>query len=182
MVECTIDKDKECLPDIIECEDFLKINTYMDSLYINVFRHDFILNTPQFNGVKVIIRKEPMDGNKEHGFIHMTHEDFSHKSKDPNDRTPDFRRCERLPWVRPIIENYECAMKNACGKILYWEELFRGYVRVHLLYEDERFLVVLERRNDVYMIITSFYLNKDWELEKRKQKYLRYQTQKTPLV
>ena len=49
-----------------------------------------------FKGWKVFIRKEPKDGEWEHGFTHMTHEDLLHSSENPNDRVPDLRRSERL--------------------------------------------------------------------------------------
>lgn len=182
MRKCDIDKEKTCLPDIIECENVLDVNSYMDNLYNNVFKKDFIDSQPEFMGERVFIRREPMDGDKEHGFIHMTHENFQHKSKEPNDRVPDFRRSERLVWVKPIIQNYEESLVKKCGNILYWEEMFRGRVRNCLLFEDERFLVVLERNKNGYFIITSFYLEKDWELEKRKQKVIKYEKQKTPLA
>lgn len=45
----------------------------------------------------------------------------------------------------------------------------------------ERFHIVLERARDVYFIITSFYIEKDWELNKRIKKYETYKKQKTPL-
>ena len=135
-----------------------------------------------FRGYKVFIRKEPRDGAWEHGFIHMTHVDHFHATKDPNDRIPDLRRSERLTWVRRIIEHDTCSSDQNCGQILYWEEMFRGRVRSCLLFYDERFLVVLEKARDVYFIITSFYLEKDWELEKRYKKYVQYQKQKTPLT
>lgn len=181
MVYCDIEKNKVCLPDVEECENLSEIVAYMDRLYL-IFKHDFIEDIPKFNNKKILIRKEPLDNGKEHAFIHLTHEDFSHQSNDPNDRVPDFRRSERLPWVKKIIENYECSIKNDCGKILYWEELYRGYKRINLLYEDERFVVVLEERKYGFILITAFYIDKDWALEKRIRKYERYEKQKTPLT
>lgn len=130
----------------------------------------------------MLIRKEPRDGTWEHGFTHMTHVDLLHTSSDPNDRIPDLRRSERLNWVRPIIEHYVCSTEKQCGKIMYWEEMFRGRVRCNLLFWDERFHVVLERARTVYFIITSFYVDKDWELDRRRKKYELYKKQKTPLV
>lgn len=32
-------------------------------------------------------------------FYHMTH-----KGSVENERIPDFRRCERMPWARPTVE------------------------------------------------------------------------------
>lgn len=114
---------------------------------------------------------------------HMTHEDYRHTSRDPNDRVPDLRRTESLNWVRKIIERYPCAVENSCGEIWYWEEMFRGRVRCNLLYASEKFLIVLEKAKDVYFIITtSFYLDTDWAFEKRRRKYEKYKQQKTPLA
>lgn len=142
----------------------------------------FYLSVPIFKGWNVCIRREPKDGDWEHDFVHMTHEDYYHNSKNPNDRIPDLRRSERLNWVRPIIEHFECSVDASCGRILYWENYYRGYVRCNLFLPEERFHVVLERKNGVYYIITSFYVEKDWELRKRMQKYEMYERQKTPLT
>lgn len=180
MKECTKESDKNCLPDIIECENFAEWNSYLDKLYRDVFSRDFLESRPIFKGWRVLTRKEPMDGNWEHSFTHMTHEDLKH-TLDPNDRIPDPRRSERLVWVRRVIENYQCSLEKECGEILYWEEMYRGRIRSYLLVKEERFLVVLEKARNVYFIITSFYLESDFALEKRMEKYNRYQKQKTPL-
>lgn len=182
MRRCIKCLDKECLPDTIECENLMEWNVYLDKLYTDVFTKDFLVSYPTFKNCKVLIRKEPKDGKWEHGFTHMTHVDLLHTSNDPNGRVPDLRRSERLNWVRRIIENYSCSVEKECGEILYWEEFFRGRVRSCLLFEKERFLVVLEKAKNVYFIITSFYLEKEWELNKRREKYRKYVQQKTPLA
>ncbi len=165
---------------MISCDDFLQVNAYMERLYQDVFKRDFKDSSLRFKGQRVLIRKEPLDGDKEHGFTHMTHEKFDHDDNDPNNRVPDFKRSERLPWVKYIIENYEFCSNSGCERILYWEEIFRGYTRVNLLMKEERFLVVLEKRDFGYLVITSFYLDKDWALDKRIKKYNAYIKQKTP--
>lgn len=184
MRECSVaaNKGKMCLPDIIPCQNLLDWNGYLENLYDTVFVPDFLNSCPKFKGLRVFIRKEPRDGRWEHGFTHMTHEDYRHTSRDPNDRVPDLRRTERLNWVRKIIERYPCAVENSCGEIWYWEEMFRGRVRCNLLYASEKFLIVLEKAKDVYFIITSFYLDTDWAFEKRRRKYEKYKQQKTPLA
>ena len=179
---CTKDSSKVCIPNMIECENLAEWNNYLNKLYVEVFKPQFIETVPIFKGRDVISRREPMDGNWEHGFTHMTHVDLLHNSDDPNDRIPDLRRSERLNWVRRIIENYECSVEYNCGKILYWEEMYRGQVRCNLLFYEERFLVVLEQRRNIYFLITSFYIERDWELNKRIKKFEIYEKQKTPLV
>lgn len=181
-MQCTEDLEIECLPEIIECESLIEWNSYLEKLYSSIFKPQFIDTKPVFMGWSVLSRKEPMDGEWEHGFTHMTHVDLLHTSNNPNDRIPDLRRSERLNWVKPMIENYECSVEKQCGKILYWEEMYRGRVRCNLLFPSERFHIVLERARNVYFIITSFYIEKDWELNKRIKKYETYKKQKTPLV
>lgn len=116
----------------------------------------------------------------------MTHRNWGHRKTHANDRQPDFRRSERLTWVKYIINNFACSSIRNCNQLLYWEELFGGYIRPHLMmYDDEygsAFLVVLEKRTNYYLIITSFYLEKSWEIKKRENKYNAYKKQKTPLT
>lgn len=181
MLECVLIESKECLPDIIPCDNLTDWNNYINNLYKNCFIPDFVKSGITFKGLPVYIRPEPKFNGWEHGFLHMTHRNYSHKSLNPNDRDPDLRRSERLPWVKRIIENYSCSVDNNCEEIAYWEERYRGFIRINLLYICESFLVVLEKRKDHYMIITSFLLDYDWELEKRLQKYEKYKKQKTPL-
>lgn len=186
MYYCDYDDETICLPDIVECTNLNNSDHYFSELYRNVFVRDFIDSNPRFNNKPVHIRKEPMNGCWEHGFIHMTHNTYSHKSADLNDRFPDFRRSERLSWVKYIINDYLRSTQNNCPRSIYWEELYRGYVRPHLMvYDDDydaAFLVVLEERKNEYFIITSFYLEKPWQIEKRERKYEQYQKQKTPLT
>ena len=181
-MQCAKDPLKECLPEIIECKNLAEWNNYLNKLYDEIFKPQLIENIPVFKGWRVLSRRMPMDGKWEHGFTHMTHVDLKHNSDDPNDRIPDLRRSERLNWVKRIIENYKCSIEKNCGKILYWEEMYRGRVRCNLLFIDECFLIVLEQAKNVYFLITSFYIEKDWELNKRIKKYEAYQKQKTPLV
>lgn len=183
MIECTKGIDKMCLPDIIECSSLASWSVYLEMLYNTVYRKYYIETRPIYNGKPVCQRRNPMDGKYEHGFIHSTHEDFYHNSGDKNDRIPDLRRSERIAWAKYIIENYKCSVSEGCNNILYWEEINskNGRVRIHLLYESERFLVVIEDNKTCYYLITTFYLDKDYALEKRLKKYKKYQKQKTPL-
>ncbi|MDD6058541.1 MAG: hypothetical protein PUB98_09855 [Clostridiales bacterium] len=91
----------------------------MEKLYSSIFKPQLIDTKPVFMGWNVLSRKEPMDGRWEHGFTYMSHVDLLHTSNNPNDRIPDFRRSERLNWVKPMIEKYECSVEKQCGKISY---------------------------------------------------------------
>jgi len=144
---------------------------YETALY-GIFKTDFIDSKPMFEGKQVNIRKHPMEYDKEEAFFHVTCCDFG---KD-NNRVPDFRRCERIRWVRSFIENYNCDPANCpvCDGVKVWEEPAGTNKRVHLLLEEERYLVVLERRAQYCLLITAFYMEYDNNLEKRLRHYYKY--------
>ena len=167
---------------MLECVNLAEWNAYLDVLY-DIFVEDFISTRPFFRDMPVEIRREPMDGVFEHTFTHLTHKKHSDSDiHDPNDRIPDLRRCERLVWVRKIIENFQCLSEKGCKNILFWEEMYRNRVRVNLWYKSENFIVVLEQCRSFYYIITSFFISNKWEVNKRLKKYQAYQKQKTPLA
>jgi hypothetical protein len=170
------------LPDIVECTDFAKWNEYLDNIY-EIFRKDFIENKPIFENRIVNYRRAPMDGKYEHTFIHLTHKDEFNNSSNPNDRIPDPRRSERIKWNKKIIENYICEETcNGCEKILYFEEYNGNNIKVYLLFKDEKFLVILEKRRNYNLIITGYYIYYDNAMDKYIKKYELYKKQKTPLI
>lgn len=141
---------------------------YEDFLY-SIFRADFIEDHPKFEGKNVNVRFYPIENNKEEAFYHVTCQDYS---KNRN-RVPDFRRCERIRWVRAFIENYSCdpSLCTDCDGIKVWEKPYKTNKRVHLLLEEERYIVVLERRENYFLLITAFYIEHDHTLSKKVQEY-----------
>jgi hypothetical protein len=142
-----------------------------ESVLYEVFKADFIDSQPVFEEKSVYVRKHPREHNKEKAFFHITCQDYS---KDGN-RNPDFRRCERIRWVRSFIENHQCNPSQCqdCDGVKVWEEdAPRGtYKRVHLLLEEERYLVVIERRKAYCLLVTAFYFEQDHSLQKKLQHY-----------
>lgn len=167
------------LTDIIDFNDYQEWTTYEEKLY-SLFKQDFILTKPTFNNKKVTIRKHPTVFEKEQAFFHITSVDTK-ITHDLNDREPDLRRCERIHWIRPIIEiqrYMQCL--NHCLKI--WIEDTKGKERIHLLNEEEQFIVVLEERIDYVLLITAYYIEHKHTLKKKLKKYHQYlekQKQKT---
>ena len=144
---------------------------YEDSLY-SIFKSDFIDSPPEFEGKKIRIRFYPKENNKEEAFYHVTCQDYL---KD-GDRVPDFRRCERIRWIRAFIENYGCdpSKCTGCDGIKVWEKPYKNKQRIHLLFEEERYLVVLERRESYVLLITAFYIEEDHTLKKKVKEYQQY--------
>lgn len=51
--------------------------------------------------------------------------------------------------------------------------------RVHILLEEERYMVVVECRKDYCLLITAFYFEHDHSLNKKLKKYDEYKTSST---
>jgi hypothetical protein len=83
-------------------------NAYVEILYA-FFKQDFIDSKPCFQGRRLGLKSYPLTNGKEATFWHMTSE-----GKDEANRTPDLRRCERIRWPKPLIEN------NIDPKVKYW--------------------------------------------------------------
>jgi len=67
-----------------------------------------------------------------------------------DDRTPDLRRCERIRWVRWMIEN-----GVAHPEIHEWQNT-RGTEVNTLLWYREEYLVVLAQRRDYWLLKTAY--------------------------
>ena len=76
---------------------------YQEALY-EIFKYDFMSSKPKFEGIPVNIRKHPIEYGREEAFFHITCQDYMKNGE----RVPDFRRCERIRWVKAFIENNNC--------------------------------------------------------------------------
>ena len=130
---------------------------YLDAIYA-IFTEDFIKSQPEFRGRRLRLKRHPIIHGKEATFWHMT----SEGSKEA-DRTPDFRRCERIRWPKPIIEN------SLDSNLKVWSEARKGNKRIHIWFEAEAYLVVLDDRGDYLLPWTAFYI----EHKHQKAKYLK---------
>lgn len=132
-----------------------------DNLY-SIFKRDFKDSQPLSKGHMVWFFPE-MDDDKEVIFWHLTHRE-DRKTKE---RLPDFRRCERLPWIRRIIDNL--------GKpeVLSWD--YResdGSTRTYLWLKDFDFLVLMKKyRDGRQRLITSYYVDYPHKRRKLAKKY-----------
>lgn len=165
--------NNECwLPALVYYDDYGGDWTaYQDALY-TIFKADFLDDRPYFEGKVVSIRKQPIEYGKEEAFFHVTCQDYLKDGK----RVPDFRRCERISWVRSFIEEYQCdpALCDACDGIKVWREPYKSTFRVHLLFEEEQYIVILEPREKYCLLITAFYIEYDHSMQKQLKNYARY--------
>ena len=132
------------LPDLIRLSDYNgDWSQYIEAVYA-IFRRDFIDSQPQLRGKRVGCRHHPIDDGKEFSFWHCVSE-----GNVEEDRTPDLRRCERIPWMRPIIEN------ETDGTVASWQINKRRDRRQYLWFNEE-YLIVLGVRRNHYILITAF--------------------------
>lgn len=159
------------LPCLVDYNSFSGNWKRYEAAIYAVFKMDFLDSKPTFEGKQVNIRKYPMVDDKEDAFFHITHQDYN---KD-GERLPDLRRCERIRWVRCFIEEYNCDQSQCvnCDGVKFWEEdAPKGSgKRVHLLLEEERYMVVVERRDTYCLLITAFYFEHDHALSKKLKHY-----------
>jgi hypothetical protein len=136
-----------------------------DQLY-SVFERDFRATQPMYEGCPVWFFPEIEDG-KEVIFWHLTHR----KDSESGQRLPDLRRCERLPWVRALIDH------SREPEVLAWDhEEANGRVNTYLWLRDHDFVVLMRRYADGRRrLLTSFYVtypNYRRKLEKKHKRRL----------
>lgn len=135
------------LPPLLTLSDCGGIwQAYIDAVYA-VFDRDFIRTECLLRGKRVGVRRQPSFENKWFTFWHCISE-----GEVEEQRTPDLRRCERIPWIRPIIE-HDC---ESCVDV--WTARKNRDERLYLWF-SEQYLIVLGIRNGYYLLITAYPTN-----------------------
>ena len=122
-------------------------DAYCEELY-TCFITDFRINgMPKFEGQPLRLKCHPRcSAGREATFWHLISD-----GKTEADRIPNMRRCERLCWVRPMIE--------AIGTdqvIAFIEDRPEKAIIVTL--PDFSFKIVLARRDCYFLLWTAYYL------------------------
>ncbi|PVZ69044.1 hypothetical protein DC094_11235 [Pelagibaculum spongiae] len=151
------------LPELILMEDFAgDWGSFFAAVY-EVFRQDFEQDKPVFRGKRLGLKRHPEYDGKSATFWHMISEGTVE-----DDRVPDIRRCERIGWPRPIIENSEDAVLKV------WAEPRGKNQRIHLWLESEGYLVVLDDRGEYILPWTAFYIEREHQRTKYTKRWNRY--------
>lgn len=150
------------LPPIFEMSPWSE--TLMESLYA-LFKRDFIDNQAYFAGNPVWFFPQK-DRGKEEIFWHLIEREDPPRS---GNRFPDFRRSERLPWARSMLDNLQEP------EILHWdyEEGDRD-VHTYVWLKDYDYLIVMKKyKNGQRRLITAHYLDYSNKRSKLMKKYER---------
>lgn len=134
---------------------------YLDAIY-RIFCRDFVDSKPLFRGQRLALKRHPVVDGKEATFWHMTSE-----GSVESERTPDFRRCERIRWPRPVIENEQDSVLKV------WSEKQRGETRIYLWLETEGYLAVLAERKGYTLPWTAFYIERQHQRDKYTKRWRR---------
>lgn len=132
---------------------------YLDVLY-GYFKQDFIDSKPAFRGRRLGLKKHPLNQGKEATFWH-----FIQEGSNEDDRIPDLRRCERIRWPRPVIENADKP------DLKVWGNTRRGEKRILLWLEKQDYLVILAERNGYLLPWTAYLVAEEHRKKKLQREY-----------
>lgn len=172
-----MDFDECWIPELIPCSNLAEWENYENSLY-KIFIEDWVDSQPHFQQKPVYIRRDPKYEGREEGFWHLTCQDYSKKHNGIESRDPDLKRCERINWSRSFIENYpactSCLDKqnSSCSGVLTWKALSGNKkCRYKFFHEEERYLVVLEERENYFLLITAYFVENEWSFKSILREY-----------
>lgn len=158
------------LPEIITLQDCGgNWSEYIEVVY-DVFREDFVSDKPYFRGRRLKLKRYPMSQDKESTFWHMTSE-----GSNEAERLPDLRRCERIGWIKPIIEN------SRDPEIRAWSIRQKGETRISLWLERYEYLVILADRKDYILPWTAYTVTKPHQKVKLQKRFTEAQKTGTAL-
>lgn len=135
-------------------------DTY-DLLY-DLFHENFIANKTYHRGKYVGFSRDLEDG-KERIFWHLTTRD----DKTLEDRFPDLRRSERLPWLKPMLE------KNHNPEVLVWEYTESdGSTNIYIWLKDHDYVAIIKKiKTGALILITAYWIEYENVKKKLKKKY-----------
>lgn len=144
---------------------------YLNKIYA-VFHNDFVLNKPKWaTGQRVALKRHPEYDGKSATFWHIISE-----GKNEAERTPDFRRCERIGWLSPCMEKFNVDDKppHEPQNILWWKEKRGNEERFVLALTDFSYVVVVVDRGEYVLPWTAYPIEYEHQKRKLRQKYQNY--------
>lgn len=155
-----MENNRSWLPELIYIDSYGgNWELYLDAIY-EIFKQDFISTAPSFRGRRLGLKKHPMTNGKEATFWHLISEGDSEA-----DRIPDLRRCERMRWPKPVIEN------EGQPEIKIWNNKRSNETRILLWIEEKDYLVVLADRKGYLLPWTAYLTTREHTRRKLRMEY-----------
>jgi hypothetical protein len=151
------------LPPLLEFEG--DWDPYVDEAY-GIFERDFVKDRPMFRGQRVALMGRPPEADgKDANFWHV----FQAGERE-QDRTPDFRRFERVRWPRAIVEAKP-------GDVLTWRttrttQAKRNDERIVVALPDFSYVTVLVQRKGYLLLWTAYCVERPRRRETFRQEWL----------
>lgn len=155
-----------------------------DFLY-RFFHRDFVASRAMLNRtIYIDPQSQRLDDGKEKTFWHLTTRDQERQVRVGGryemvkERLTDYRRAERIEWVKQIIANHT----HDAVRIFYHQESNpKRDIRLYLWAYQHDFVVILQKlgRSSSFLV-TSFYVDNDRKRDSYQQRYNRYQTGVAP--
>lgn len=153
-------------PDLVRFADFGGDWAAYETELHRIFIAEIARGAIVFDGLSVNCRRLPETAGKWASFWHLVQE-----GRVEDERLPDLRRCERIRWVRWVIEN---AGTNAGIDI--WQNT-RGAEVNTLLWFREEYLVVLGERKGYWLLRTAYCTKKSGRIAQLRKERDAFQRQ-----
>lgn len=142
----------EWLPDLFLFEDSKgDWDVYLERLHRR-FVADFVQSTPHWVGKRVGLKRHPEHAGKSATFWHMISE-----GEGETERLADFRRCERIAWPRPMMDEFDAAPPKTTGcRLVWWKERRGSEDRYLLALDDFSYVVVVADRGAFVLPWTAY--------------------------
>lgn len=159
--------------------DVVEATKLFDYLY-QIFHRDFVANkTYLANTIYINPKSNDLEDNKEKVFWHLTsrgHKEEYWEGRVKKFRSigryPDFRRAERIHWIKAILENHD----NDKIKLFYHRETNKKRdIRLYLWAYEEDFVVILQKLGkSSSFLVTSFYIDHQGKRKDYQNRYDNY--------
>lgn len=142
---------------------------YLDVLYA-FYKADFLDSKPKYKNEHVGVKRLPLYKGKASNFWHLIQE--AYQTTKEEDRIPDFRRCERIRWPCPVIEN------TTKPVVLIWENTRHSNAGIEknicLWLKKKEYLVILRKRKKYLLLWTAYPVTKNHTKRKLQKEYDAY--------
>jgi hypothetical protein len=133
------------LPDLIPFSNYSNWELYVEIIY-KIYIDEIVNGNLHFSGLPIHYRFIPKTDGKGFGFWHLISE-----GKDEENRLPSMERCERIRWVKWILE------ESCSNKDIRWFETQRASSANIVLWNPAiHYAVILGRRTNYLLLLTAF--------------------------